>query len=82
MGDAYPVGIRRKSKLTVSPTCHMEQTIDIVQLNGRNILEDRDPNVLESAAELFGLALSKFAQLCVVVHGYRLLSSTSHEISP
>ena len=55
------------SRLIVSPTCHMEQTIDFVQLNGRNYLKDRDPNVLESAAELFGLALSKFAQLCFVV---------------
>lgn len=53
------------SQLIVSPTCHMEQCIDIVQLDGRYVQEDHDPKVLESAAEcFFGLVLSKFAHLC------------------
>jgi hypothetical protein len=39
----------------------MEQSTEIIQSNGGNILEDRDPNVLESCGSL---ALSKFAQLC------------------
>jgi hypothetical protein len=38
VGDAYSVDIGRRLKLIVSPTCHMEQCIDIVQLNKRDVL--------------------------------------------
>ena len=38
LGDAYSVDIRRRPKLTVSPACHMEQYLDIIQLNARDIL--------------------------------------------
>jgi hypothetical protein len=47
----------------------MEQYIDIVQSNGKDILKDRDPNVLESAAEFIWFSVEQVcAALLFMLH--------------